>query len=214
MHLILKVRICWESHFSGADLYASHFEGANLYASHFESADLNNSHFSGANLAGSHFSGANLVGSHFEGASLDGSHFAGAYLYKSHFEGAYDDQNKDIDNFMDRIQKRTEKKAEIGKTMIFAGGITEEYMKDFKERVKNTSPYFTADDKKKEFNKRMNQAIEVLKTHQYQLMSHKIPKKFKDNNFLGELTKEKADEIIKQYEISMKIHDGIVKKYK
>ena len=202
------------SNFFGAILEGSHFEGASLWGSDFAGANLYASHFGGAELIRSHFEGANLSKSHFEGAALRESHFEGANLRSSHFKGAYDDQDEDIDNFMDRIEKRTEKKAEIGKTMIFAGGITEEYMKDFKERVKNTSLCFTYDDWKEKFNKRMNEMIEVLKTHQDQPVSHEIPERLKNNIFLGELTKERADEIIKQYEEIMKIHDEIKKKNK
>ena len=224
----------WESNFAGAYLYGSHFEGAYLYGSHFEGAFLGKSHFAGANLWESNFAGAYLYGSHFEGAYLYGSHFEGAFLGKSHFEGAnlleshfaganlleshfegaYDDQDESIGDFKKRIENRKGKKAEIGNTMVFAGGITEEYMKYFKERVENTLPHFTNDDKREEFNKRMNQVIEVLKKHQDQPVSHEILERIKNNIFLGELTKERADKIIKQYEEIMKIHDEIKKKNK
>ena len=66
-----------------------------------------------------------LHASHFAGANLHASHFESAILEESHFEGAYDDQDRDIDNFINRIEKRIGKKAEIGNTMIFSGGISE-----------------------------------------------------------------------------------------
>ena len=215
----------WESNFAGAHLYGSHFEGANLWKSHFAGAFLWKSHFAGANLlesnfAGanlleSNFAGANLLESHFEGANLLESNFAGANLLESHFEGAYGDQDESIGDFKKRIENRKGKKAEIGNTMVFAGGITEKHIKDLEKIVENTSPFFTADDdRKKEFNKRMNQVIEVLKTHQDKPMSHKIPEYPKGNIFLGKFTEKRANEIIQLYEEVMKIHDEIKKKHK
>ena len=204
----------YESHFEGAILEGSHFEGANLRESHFGGAHLEGSHFEGAYLYASHFKGADLSESHFEGACLSSSHFGGAVLSISHFEGAYDDQYRDIDNFMDRIQKRTGKKAEIGKTMIFAGGITEEYMKDLEKIKENTLLHFTLDKMREEFNQRMNSAIERLKPHQGRPPIYKIPEHLKEYKLLGELTKERADEIIQRYKEAMKIHDEIGKKYK
>ena len=192
-----------ESHFEGAHLLESHFEGANLRNSHFEGANLLGSHFEGAHLSGSHFAGAGLYESHFEGANLLESNFAGANLYVSHFEGAYDDQYN-IDNFINRIQKRTGKKANIGNSMFFAGGITKKYIKDLEKRLENTLPYFTDDDRRKEFKERMEKAIEELKPHQGQDVSCKIPEHLKGSIFLGELTKEKADEIIQRYKDVMK----------
>ena len=191
-----------ESHFEGAELKVPCFTGAMLYRSHFVGAKLQVSYFEGANLSESHFEGANLPESHFEGAALRESHFAGANLSESHFEGAYD--NEDIDNFMGRIEKRTEKKAEIGNTMIFSGGITEKHIKDLEKRLENTLPYFTDDGRRKEFKERMEKVIEELKRHK----GHKISEHLK-GKFLGELTKEKADEIIQRYTkaLSMKIHD-------
>ena len=203
-----------ESHFEGADLEKSHFEGAYLEESHFEGAYLGESHFEGADLRESHFEGANLLESHFAGANLLESHFVGTFFKESHFEGAYDDQDESIGDFKKRIENRKGKKAEIGNTMVFAGGITEEYMKYLKERVENTLPHFTNDDKREEFNKRMNQVIEILKPHQDQPISYEIPKKFKGNIFLGKFTEKRADEIIQLYEEVMKIHDEIKKKYK
>ena len=232
------------SHFEDANLYASHFEGANLRESHFEDANLYGSHFEGAILEGSHFEGANLRESHFAVASLEGSHFEGAYLYASHFEGAdlseshfegaclssshfggavlsishfegaYDDQYRDIDNFINRIQKRTGKKAEIGKTMIFAGGITEEYMKDLEKIIENTLLHFTLDKMKEEFKKRMNSAIVGLKSHQGRDPSSKIPEHLINNNLLGELTEDRANEIIQRYKKITKKCDEIKKKHK
>ena len=210
------------SYFKGAKLERSHFEGAKLRLSYFKSANLERSHFEGANLPGSHFEGANLPGSHFEGANLQesyfevtnlcGSHFAFANLCGSHFEGAYDDRDGDIDDFMDRIQKRTGKEAEIGNTMVFSGGITGEYMKNIEKRVEKELQNFTTDDKREDFKKYMNEVIEALKKHQDQPVSHEIPEEVKDNNFLGELTEERANEILKQHEKSMKNYNKIIKK--
>ena len=203
-----------ESHFEGAILEGSHFEGANLRESHFEGASLEGSHFEGAYLYASHFEGANLLESHFEGANLCKSYFAGADLYVSHFEGAYDDQDESIGDFKKRIENRKGKKAEIGKTMIFAGGITEKYIKDLEKRLENTLPYFTDDGGRKEFKERMEKAIESLKPHQDQPISREIPDHLKEYKLLGELTEERADEIIKEYKKAMKTHDEIKKKYK
>ena len=200
------------SNFLGAYLDGSHFTAANLDDSHFEGAYLDRSHFEGTNLDGVHFIDANLDRSHFEGANLHVSYFAFAKLSESHFEGAYDYQNEDMDNFMDRIQKRIGKKANIGNTMFFAGGITEEYMKYLEKIVENTLPHFTNDDKREEFNKRMNQVIEILKPHQDQPISREIPEHLKGSIFLGELTKEKADEIIQRYKEAMKKYNKIKKK--
>ena len=194
MHLILKVR----------DLAASHFEGANLRESHFAVAHLEGSHFEGAYLYASHFEGADLAASHFEGANLRSSHFAGADLRESHFEGAYGDQYRDIDNFINRIQKRTGKKANIGNHMFFSGGITEEYIKDLKKIIENTLLHFTLDNMREEFDKRMNLAIKALKKHKDQSTNPGIPEHLKGSIFLGELTKEKADEIIQRYKEIMK----------
>ena len=187
------------SHFEGADLEGSHFEGANLEGSHFESVYLHVSHFEGANLFRAHFEGADLEGSHFEGADLRNSHFEGADLIKSNFAGAYDDQDESIGDFKKRIENRKGKKAEIGKTMIFAGGIKEDDIKALKKITEDTLPHFTDDDKRKEFKERMEKAIEELKPHQGQDVSYKIPEHLKGSIFLGELTKEKADEIIQRY---------------
>ena len=202
------------SHFEGANLPVSHFEGANLRGSRFAVAHLEGSHFEGANLYASHFAGAYLVASHFESADLRESHFAGADLAASHFEGAYDYQNEDMDNFKKRIENRKGKKANIGNSMLFAGEITEEYMKDLKKIIENTRLYFTFDNMKEEFNKRMNSAIVGLESHQGRFTIRKIPEHLKGSIFLGELTKEKADEIIQRYKEIMKIHDEIKKKHK
>ena len=212
------------SHFEDACLYGSHFEGAHLWKSYFAGASLRNSHFAGANLLGSHFEGAdlrksnfavaNLLKSNFEGANLWESNFAGANLLESHFEGAYDDQDESIGDFKKRIENRKGKKANIGNTMIFARGITEKYIKGLEKRLENTLPYFTDDDRKKEFKERMEKAIESLKPHQYQDASYKIPEHLKGSIFLGKLTKEKADEIIQRYKEAMKKYNKIKKKYK
>ena len=217
-----KGAILERSHFESAYLDASHFESAYLDASHFEDADLYAPHFEGAYLRESHFVVAHLERSHFEGAYLYASHFKGAYLFRSHFEGAdlaashiegaYDDQYRDIDNFINRIQKRTGKKANIGNMMFFAGGITEEYMKDLKKIIENALLHFTLDNMREEFNKRMNSAIERLKSHQDQPISYEIPKYLKEYKLLGELTKEKADEIIQRYKEAIKKHNEIIKK--
>ena len=204
-----------ESHFEGAYLRESHFVVAHLEGSHFEGADLYASHFRGAYLRESHFEGANLRESHFGGADLRESHFEGADLAASHFEGAYYDQYRDIDKFINRIQKRTGKKANIeniGNKMFFAGGITVEYIKDLEEIIENTSLHFTLDNMKEEFNQRMKAAIVSLKLHQGQPSSCKIPEHLKGSIFLGELTKEKADEIIQRYKEAMKKYNKIKKK--
>ena len=203
-----------ESHFEGAILERSHFEGANLRGSHFAVASLEGSHFEGAYLYASHFAGADLVASHFESADLRESHFAGADLAASHFEGAYDYQNEDMDNFKKRIENRTGKKANIGNSMLFAGEITEEYMKDLEKIIENTRLHFTLDKMKEEFNQRMNSAIVGLKSHQGRSIIRKIPEHLKGSIFLGELTKEKADEIIQRYKEAMKKYNKIKKKYK
>ena len=204
-----------ESHFEGAELKVPCFTGANLEESHFAGAKLEVSHFEGANLEESHFEGAELEKPHFEGAALRESHFECANLEESHFEGAYDDQDEYIDNFMDRIEKRTEKKAEIGKTMIFAGRITEKYIKDLEKIIKNTLPHFFSLYKANSFQKRMEKAIDALKRHKGHKghKGHKISEHLK-GKFLGELTKEKADEIIQRYKKAMKTNDEIKEKHK
>ena len=206
-----------ESHFEGADLSESHFEGAYLEGSHFKGADLEGSHFKGAHLRNSHFEGAALRGSHFEGADLDESHFEGADLDESHFEGASDNSmyNSDadaiynsIDRFKERILGRIGKQAEIKDKVFFAGGITEKYIKDLEKITEDTLPHFTDYDRREKFKKRMNHVIEVLKTHQDKRISREIPEDVKGSIFLGKLTKERADEIIKRYKKSMKIHEN------
>ena len=207
------------SNFLGANLDGVHFTGANLDDSHFEGAYLDRSHFEGTNLDGAHFTDANLYRSHFEGANLHVSYFAFVKLSESHFEGAYDNQDGDIDVFMDRIQKRIGKKANIGNTMFFEECIKEKYIgndiKNLEDIIANRPPHFTDNDKKKEFNKRMNSVIERLKQHKdLPIIIRGVPERLKNKISLGELTKERADKIIKQYEEIMKIHDEIKKKNK
>ena len=202
------------SHFFGAHLKRSYFEGANLSYSFFTGAELEVSYFEGAYLYASHFQGAELEVSHFEGANLYGSHFEGAIFEKSHFEGVYGDQDESIGDFKKRIENRKGKKAETGNTMVFAGGITEKYIKDLEKILENTLPHFLDIYMKNSFQQRMKKAIERLKPHQDQSIIREVPKKFKDKNFLGELTKERAEEIIQRYKESMKIHDEIKKKNK
>ena len=197
------------SNFLGANLDGAHFTGANLDDSHFEGAYLDRSHFEGTNLDGSHFTDAILMRSHFEGAYLHASYFAFAKLSESHFEGAYDNRDGDIDVFMDRIQKRIGKRANIGNTMFFEECIKEKYIgndiKNLEDIIANRPPHFTDDDKKKEFNKRMNSVIERLKQHKdLPIIIREVPKKFKDNNFLGELTEKRANEIIQKHEEAKK----------
>ena len=232
-----------ESHFEGADLEKSHFEGAYLEESHFEGAYLGESHFEGADLVESHFEGASLQASHFESAFLMRSHFEGTILMRSHFEGAFlmrshfeganfhgsyfegasdntkynfivNDRNNSIAGFKKRILGRIGKEVEIKDNVFFAGGIKEDDIKDLEKRLENTLPYFTDDDRRKEFKERMEKVIESLKPHQGRPISRKIPEHLKGSISLGELTKEKADEIIQLYEEVMKIHDEIKKKHK
>ena len=54
------------------------------------------------------------------------------------------------------------------------------------------------------FQQRMNKAIKALKQHKDQPISREIPKYLKEYKLFGELTKERADEIIKQYEKPLK----------
>ena len=196
-----------DTYLCGVYLRDLDFSYAIFTSSNFAGANLLESNFAGADLRGSHFEGAFLGESHFAGANLHKSYFASANLLESHFEGAYDDQDESIGDFKKRIENRKGKKAEIGKTMIFAGGITEKYIKDLEKRLENTLPYFTDDDRRKEFKKDMNLEIEALKPHQGQPISHKIPEHLRKNNLLGELTEDRANEIIKEYEKFMKIHD-------
>ena len=204
------------SYFAGANLYGSHFEGAHLKRSYFEGANLSYSFFTGAELEVSYFEGANLRNSHFEGAMLHQSHFAGANLYRSHFEGAifqkshfegvYGDQDEDIDNykFKKRIEKRIGKEAEIKGNAFFAGGIIGENIKHLEKITKNTLPHFFNPDMANSFKIRMNLAIKALEQHQDQPISREFPDHFKEDNLLGELTKERADEIIQKYEKAKK----------
>ena len=207
------------SNFLGANLDGAHFTGANLDDSHFEGAYLDRSHFEGTNLDGSHFTDAILMRSHFEGAYLYVSYFAFAKLSESHFEGAYDNRDGYIDVFMDRIQKRIGKKANIGNTMFFEECIKEKHIrkdiKNLEDIIANRPPHFTNDDKREGFNKRMKQVIERLKQHKYPpIITRGVPERLKNNISLGKLTEKRAEKIIKQYERSMKIHDEIKKKYK
>ena len=224
------------SHFEGAYLLGiSNFrdEDMNFEGPHFEGAYLMGSHFAGTFLGGSHFAGADLSGSNFACAALYESHFAGADLSESNFESACDNtqynsltdamfmynsvadvMSNSIDRFEERIKKRIEKETRIEHEVFFEGGITEEYIKDLEEIIKKTLPHFLDTHMANSFQQRMKKTIEALKEHQGQPMSHKIPEHLKGNIFLGELTKERANEIIKEYEKSMKIHDEIKKKNK
>ena len=212
------------SNFKDGSFYKSCFgdEDTNLEGPHFEGANLKGSLFEGAFLGGAHFAGADLVGSNFACAAFYESHFACADLSGSHFEGASDNAlyNSDvdaihnsIDRFKERILRRRGKKAEIEDNVFFAGGITEEYIIDLEEIIENTLLHFTLDKMKEEFNQRMNLAIEALKKHKDQSTNPPgIPEHLKGSIFLGELTKEKADEIIQRYKEAMKKYNKIKKK--
>ena len=170
------------------------------------------SHFAGASLHGSHFEGADLEESHFEGVCFSISHFVGANLKGSHFEGADDDTTNYRNDFKLRIGNRIGEKAEIEDKMFFSGGIPKEYIRDIEKVVKKMLPYFLDTRMANSFQKRMDKVIEILEAYQYETIRYKIPKKFKDKNFLGELTEKRASEIIQKHDKIIQKRDEIIQK--
>ena len=198
----------------GADLQVAQLQGAYLRNAQLQGADLAGAQLQGADLWDAQLQGTNLILAQLQGADLQGAQLQGAYLRNAQLQGTYSTDTSYLlyvkaysaPPFAERIKEGAGKETNLD-TVVFAGGMSVEDLKEIERNMDLKAVYWDKDGRHRYKRQYLRLHLRTLKKRHVNkdkiTGADKKSSQYLEGSETGSYTAEEAEQWIVKYNKAM-----------